>query len=137
MATATTRNPLAAHARAPNAPQRLASLLAQISDLAVISEIVDDFVNEAGAADDDLRRAFADGDTKAACRIAHTLASTAKMVGATELSALSREIERLADACDMAGALVRMRGLGAAVQEALRAVTAERDALVANGGGPA
>jgi CheY-like chemotaxis protein len=110
-------------------PQRLASLLQQIPDVPVVSEIVDDFAAEARAAEDALRRAFAAEDGKAARRIAHTLGSTAAMVGATELSGLAREIERLASAGDAAGALARMRGLGAAVEEALVAVLAERDEL--------
>ena len=66
-------------------------------------------------------RAFAEGDAKAARRISHTLGSTAAMVGASELAGLAREIERLAAADDAAGALARMRGLGAAVEEALAA----------------
>jgi CheY-like chemotaxis protein/HPt (histidine-containing phosphotransfer) domain-containing protein len=116
--------------RAPKTPQRLASLLAQIPDVAVVSQIVDDFAVEARAAESGLRGAFAEGDTKSARRISHTLASTAAMVGASELAGLSREIERLAAAGDAAGALARMRGLGAAVEEALGAVIAERDALI-------
>ena len=96
----------------------------------MVSQIVDDFAREARAAESGLRRAFAQGDAKSARRIAHTLASTAAMVGASELSGLAREIERLAAADDAAGALARMRGLGAAVEEALGAVIAERDALL-------
>jgi HPt (histidine-containing phosphotransfer) domain-containing protein len=129
MATATTRPSLAARA-----PQRLASLLAQISDVTVVSQIVDDFVGEARVAEDGMRRAFAEGDTPTARRISHTLASTATIVGASELAVVSREIEHLAAAGDAAGALARMRGLGAEVEQALHAVTAERDALLSNDG---
>ncbi len=116
--------------RAPQGRQRLASLLAQIPDVQVVSQIVDDFAGEARAAESGLRSAFAEGDAKSARRISHTLASTAAMVGASELAGLVREIERLAAAADTAGALARMRGLGAAVEEALAAVIAERDALL-------
>ena len=63
-------------------------------------------------------------------RRSHTLASTAAMVGASELAGFLREIERLAAAADAAGALARMSGLGAVVDEALTAVIAERDALL-------
>jgi HPt (histidine-containing phosphotransfer) domain-containing protein len=114
-------------ARPPQGRQWLASLLEQIPDVAVVSQIVDDFAAEARAAEGLLRHAFALGDLKAARRVAHTLGSTAAMVGASELSGLAREIERLADAADPAAALARMRGLGAAVGEAVAAVIAERD----------
>jgi hypothetical protein len=50
-------------------------------------------------------------------------------VGAGELCTLAREIERLADAGDVAGALARVSGLDAEIEDAVRAATAERDAL--------
>ena len=106
------------------ARQRLASLLAQIPDVEVVSQIVNDFAAEARVAESGMRRAFAEGDAKLARRISHTLASTAMLVGARELSRLAREIERLAMADDATGALARMRGLGAAIEEALGAVIA-------------
>jgi PAS domain S-box-containing protein len=125
--------PESAVARPTASDRPLAALVEQIPDLAVVSEIVDDFAREARAADAQLRDAFANGDAGAARRIAHTLKSTTAMVGASELSGLAREIERLAAADDEAGARARMRGLDAAVEEAIGAVLAERDRLRAEG----
>jgi CheY-like chemotaxis protein len=116
--------------RAPQGRQRLASLLTQIPDVQVVSQIVDDFAEGARVAEEGLRRAFAEGDAKSARRISHTLASTAAMVGLSELASLAREIERLVAADDAAGALARMSGFGAAVEDALRVVIAERDGLL-------
>ena len=120
-------------ARAPEAGRRLAALVEQIPDVATVAEIVDDFAREARAADGLLREAFASGDARTARRIAHTLGSTAAMVGASELSGLAREIERFVAAEDEAGARVRMSGLESAGGEALGAVIAERDELVRAG----
>jgi PAS domain S-box-containing protein len=114
--------------RAP-VPVRLAALLAQVSDLSVVSEVVDDFEREARGASAGIRAAFAGGDATTARRIAHTLGSTALLVGAADLCALAREIERLADAGDVAGALARVTGLDPEVGDAVRAASAERDAL--------
>ncbi len=119
--------------RVPDARRRLAPLHAQIADLRVVSEIVDEFAAEARGAEALLHAAFAQRDAKSARRLAHTLGSTAALVGAGELSLLAREIERLAMAEDTAGALARMRGLAEAVEHALGAVIAERDALVGEG----
>jgi HPt (histidine-containing phosphotransfer) domain-containing protein len=110
--------------------RRLAGLVEQIPDVATVGSIVDDFAREARAADGLIREAFETGDAKAARRIAHTLGSTAAMVGASELCQLAREIERLAAAEDEAGARARMSGLEMAVEEALGAVIAERDELL-------
>jgi HPt (histidine-containing phosphotransfer) domain-containing protein len=117
--------------RAAHGPRRLAPLLEDVRDPALVSEIVDDFAGEARAASGALRDAFANGDPRAVKRIAHTLASTAGLVGANELADLAREVERLVAAGDREALLARIAALEGAVSDAVRAVSAERDDLCA------
>jgi hypothetical protein len=91
---------------------QLAALVEQLADIALVSEIVDDFARDARA-----------GSRTRSAR-------PPRWSAPRELAGLAREIERLAAAEDEKGARAPMSGLALAVEETLAAVLAERDALV-------
>jgi histidine phosphotransfer protein HptB len=65
-------------------------------DRAFLSELIDEFLDEAPRQLETLREAAAAGDDERARRAAHTLKGNGRMLGATELASLCQEAEAAA-----------------------------------------
>ena len=94
----------------------------------LLSEMIDIYLTDTPLLFDALRRALAQGDAPVAHRAAHSLQSTSAHIGATVLSALSKEIEKFGRDGDLAQVAARLPLLESeyqAVQAALKAIHAQ------------
>jgi len=79
-----------------------------------------DFVKDHRQDVGEIRKAVAEGDLKLAHRLAHTLKSTAGMIGRTELQGMAFEVERALSEGDTALAESRLEALESALAVAVR-----------------
>ncbi|MGB7211984.1 MAG: Hpt domain-containing protein [Gemmatimonadales bacterium] len=96
--------------------------LRKIGGPALLTRFIDTFMSYAPARMDLAEAAAGSGDTATVAAVAHGLISSAGQLGATDLSAVSREVERLASAGDIDAVLARLPAWCAAFDSALAAL---------------
>jgi HPt (histidine-containing phosphotransfer) domain-containing protein len=95
-------------------------------DQAFLSELIDEFLNEAPRQLETLRAAAAAGDGETARRAAHTLKGNGRTFGATELTPLCQEAEAAAANGDLDGVRQRLAAIDAAWEQVRAALAAAR-----------
>lgn len=111
----------------PLDPAGLARLLEITGgDQAFVDELVDTFIDDAGAQLADLDAAVAAGDTEGLVRPAHSLKSSADNVGAVTLRDLARQLEADARTGTVPEPGVRVAALRTAFEAAREALVAAR-----------
>jgi CheY-like chemotaxis protein len=109
-------------------PEALEQLCARAGDRAFVVELVDTFVRDAPRLLETLRGALADAEAQRLRRAAHTLKSNGRLFGAARLAALCQELEAMARAGSLAGAVelvARIDAEYARVADALQAAGRE------------
>jgi HPt (histidine-containing phosphotransfer) domain-containing protein len=86
-------------------------------DTALLDEVVDIFLEDAGGDIEGLQLALSEGNTAGARHLAHTLKGEAGSVGATAVTRISREVELALCANDVATAMCLSLDLHAALQD--------------------
>ena len=96
--------------------------LRKIGGPTLLTRFIDTFMSYAPARVDLAEAAAGSGDTATVAAVAHGLISSAGQLGATELSAISREVEGFASAGDIAAVAARLPAWRAAFGSALAAL---------------
>jgi PAS domain S-box-containing protein len=106
-------------------PVELSQLEADVGDASFVRELISTFLNDAPGLVGTLRTSLEQGDLEELRRAAHTLKSNGRTFGATELAALSEELEVSAQTGTLAGAadlITRVEREYTRVEGALEAV---------------
>lgn len=99
-------------------------------DQAFLSELIDEFLEDAPRQLETLREAAVAGDAERARRAAHTLKGNGRTFGATELASLCQEAEAAAKNDDLDTVRTRLAAIDVAWEQVRTALAAARDGEV-------